>query len=1236
MKNPLVSFDMSSYMWRNLLGGRDDENGYEVEFEGKQVMINSAQFGYDKCLGRMVEVLNEYKTTPVNMILVFEGLNSKSKRILINNQYKAGSSKAPEAYDEFNKLKAMLEQTFLELGAQVMIQDYAEGDDTLAWLAQNTERDLVVATYDNDLCALNKVNEYGATIETYIDGMKAFNKYGMFDFHLVTTYKALVGDTSDNIKGCPGFGPAAFDKFVAQYGYDGLQELHDMLLDSNLTPLHDLIADDEKAHKQLKLIYEKRAETMNSFDLALLRPEWVDTMKSPIQHKAGMVRQLRPGDNLLLKQWYGRTRLITAAEFGEAAEWALERIRKCGWVTLDIETSTPEESDEWLIEQGKKEGVGVDVFGSYLTGMGLTFGDNHQYTFYFSVKHADTDNIPTQALRKFVAAIPREVEIVIQNVSFELPVLFNEWGSEQMDNSYHGFLPNVLDTKFEASYVDENMGLGLKERSYHHLGYQQETYDQVTRITAAPGNLPKGGRQVSETYEIDLVGTGKFELIEQFDENGFPLAPLQGAEIMKPVNRVQIVDGEEIFVVKTQTRQYKMHELSAKHVLSYGADDTICTAALHNFYMLRMQLEHTYNVYKMVEIDAAYQHAKNFIDGCDISVEKINELSDIDTITYDNAWAVVRQYLIDNGWDGTNPPKYDKDIKPADIKVAYTIVTGEVLDTAMRTISKIVTYIREVKEKPQFAELLERLAAGDPTGFNAYVQSFYKCEPQFNDGSPKQMQALMYEVMGLTIKVRNKPTEIMRAKGEQGSPKTDSLAIAYALRECEAKGDPDSMRKFEVLEALKLMAMVGTRRSLYYSKYPYFKHWKDGKVRSQHNQSATNTRRASESGPNKQQLTKHAKIEGQDARFREVIVPHHPDAVIVSLDFAAQELRVIADYSRDQNMLDCFIGENKKDMHALTGAGIAQRLHPDTDWSYDVLVKALNGDLGKEARKIAKDARTLGKKTNFVTEYGAMAPKLAQTLMVEEDEAQTFIDAKESTFPVVLKWKAEVVEEAKLKGFVRTMLGAVRHLRAALTSGDRWESSKAERQAVNFKIQGSSAEMTKLAEGRMWKAGLAYKYDAVCIGPIHDEVVWSVAIKDLLAFLPEMHACMVAPYAEMFVPIESSISFGVDFYNQIEIGDRPTEEAIRGGLEEIATKVIAKEFGVDYKQITQVELEPQGIKLQITGEEKTLALFGEKLNAETWELLEAEERMVGDLTQVDLHAKMPKSFLTQVNRYINV
>jgi DNA polymerase I-like protein with 3'-5' exonuclease and polymerase domains len=1149
------AFDCSSFMWTMMSWSKDKENGYEVEHEGKTVYINSAQYGYDNTLGRMLDCMKAYKLNPIDVILVFEGQNSKSKRLLIDNQYKGGgaSSRPPEAYAEFEKCREMLRRTFLDLGAQVLTQDFAEGDDTLAWLSFNTEDDLIVFTFDNDLTVLNlHPNAHGARVSTWINEMFEHNKYGTFDYHLVTTYKALVGDSSDNIKGCPGFGPKKFEALCDKYGYDGLAEIHGMLLRSDLAPLAEYIGSDDKL---LQMILDNASQVIRCFDLARVRPEWVNTMRQPIHWEAGMVRQLAPTDNdPRLKPWYGRTRLITRESFKAACEWAAPHIRASREVALDIETSTPDESDEWLAALGDPDGV--DVFGSTLTGLALTFGPNNQYTLYFSVDHADTDNIASEALRQFIASIPQEIPLVIQNVSFELAVLFNEWGARQLDNGYHGFLPNVLDTKFEANYVDENIPTGLKQRSHGTLGYRQQTYEETCVITAHPSELFKGGRFVREEYQYRTVGTGRFEPLTD-EEIAAGVQPME-------ITKTELVEGEDgLPVVATQTRRYKMRELPAAYVLGYGADDTICTIALHNYYKLFLQLEHSWQVYLEVEIDAAYQHAKNFIDGTEVSIARCKELEREDDATFDAAWAVVREYLIAQGWAGTSPPQYTVDITPAQIKEAYTIVTGETLDTMMRTPSKIVKFIETETPHLQFARMLDRLVQASaavrgekhdlPDGtipaevekeFTDYVRRHFKGEPQFNKGSPLQMQKLMYEVMGLPIRVRNMPTDTMKKAGiREGTPKTDALAVAYALQDCMYEQRP-------VLEALKLMGMVTTRRSLFYSKYPYYPHWKDGKVRSQHNQAATVTRRASESKPNKQQLPKHAKIDGQEAKFREVIVPHRPDAVIVSMDFDSQEMVLIAFQSQDPNALSCFQGEKRKSPHTITALGII-REENKLDWTYEDYEQALEGALNAEMKKVAKEIRGLGKKVNFTAEYGAMAEKVAATLMISVERAQLFLDARAAMYPVAEQWKAAIRDEVKEKGVVRTMMGAVRHLGDVLQNGTNFEKSKAERQAVNFKVQGAAGEQTKLAEGRMWRDNLAYDFDAVCYGPIHDEVVWSVRICDLHAFLPRCHAAMTAPYANMDLEVVSTISFGPNFYRQTEIGPYPTREAIDAGLAEM-------------------------------------------------------------------------------------
>lgn len=1170
-KEMKIAFDMSAFMWNQLSGGKDGENGYEVEHEGKKVYINSADYGYDKCVNRMLGVLNEFNLTPIDMILAFEGKSSKSKRLAIDNTYKGGGtgSRPPQAYEEFHRLKQMLTDTWLELGAVALTQALAEGDDVLAYLALNTEVDLIIATFDNDLAALNMdANPYGARVQVWINDLVGVNKYGLFDFHLITTYKALVGDSSDNIKGCPNFGPKAFENFCQAYGFDGLAELQGMLMTASFHKELDNMAVSGQ-HPLIAKIMDNRAQIQRCFDVARLRPEWVDTMQNPLEWQVGKVRQVKKDDHPGLKPWYGRAKLITMENFEAARDFVAEKMLATREVALDIETSAPDESDEWLEAQRTKNqrGDGVDVFGQTLTGLGLTFGDNNQYTFYFSVDHADTDNIKSELVRQVIAAIPQEVPIVIQNTAFELVVLFNEWADRQMDNGYHGFLPNVLDTVFEGSYVNENLALGLKERSKLYLNYQQQTYDETVNLTGKPDELPKGGKLVSTQYLTHVVSTGK--MIEALDGSGDLVEETKVEQVLVESGEFEMEDDGVTLklkkkqpipimvpVVDTVTRRYKMNELTARHVFGYGADDPICTIALHNFYKLHMQLEHHWQIYLDVEIDAAYQHAKNFIDGVPISLEEMNKQRAQDDEVYDKAWGTLRSYLMKKGWTGTTCPEFTHEIDPAGIKQAYQIVAEQELGSAMRTISKLVIFIREVKEQPVLAALLERMVT--PTedadlqrmhtkAFNDYIKSKFKGEPEFNDGSPQQMCRLMYEVLGLPVKVRNKPTEIMRNKGiTEGNPKADALAIEYGLQDAET----DEQR--DVLNALKFMSMVGTRRSLFYNVYPYFPHWKDGKVRSSHRQCATNTRRAASAKPNLQQLPKHPKIEGFEAGFRRVIRPHKPGAVVVSIDFDSQELRLIAEQSQDPTALSMFIGDNLRGPHSLTGLGIVQRTDPDKEfvWTYEVF-EEVREDKAHPKYKLAKEARRLGKKLNFVAEYGAAAPKVAATLMISEDDAQMFLDAREDMFPVVKEWKQETIAEAKKKGKVRTMLGAVRHLRDALMSDDRFEASKAERQAVNFKVQGSAAEQTKLAEGRMWQRGLFTRYDAVCYGPVHDEVVMSVLLEDLFDFLPEAHACIAVQYAGMQVPCLGSISFGPNFFDQTEIGTEPTREAIINGLREM-------------------------------------------------------------------------------------
>ncbi len=1060
-----VAFDMNSILWTALLAGVDPEHieVFDPE-ENKKVKVNTAAYGYENAVNSINYSLGYLSATPLDMLMVFEGMNSKARRLFIDRDYKSKRGKrVPEQLFQFQELKQKIAETFQKLGACIVRQDNVEADDVLAALATNFEHDLAIVSNDSDLAALHGKNAHGAMIRCVIRKNED-NPYGPFPHGAITVYKALVGDTADSITGVKGFGKETWIKFDAAFGEDGMKEL------ARLGELGSLLELEEEAeqHKLIKMIYEGRDDFLRSYKLAKMYPEWVDTMSDPLEWMPGLVQGAVNDERL--QQWQATRSLVTSSNFDKffARFEATLNAANRDWLSLDIETSTPDESDEWLAAQEDPEGV--DVIGSELTGMSLTFGSNMQHTVYMPLNHTDTDNLTIDQIEAVVNVITKlGLKIVIQNVQFEGTVLYGIWGAKWKDNGYQGLLPNWLDTKIEASYVNEDEPTGLKKLAKRWFNYDQVEYKTVTNI-----------------------------------------------------------DGV----------QYKMRELPAKHVFDYACDDTVVTASFHNFAQSFMAFERTWAIYEKVEIAASYLHCQSFIRGTKVSLSRLSELSAEDDAVYDENWGILRDFLISKGWEGSVCPVYTQ-LTPNIIKDAYEIVTGVRPSFTVRVWEKVAA---AMPDHPLKALIVHAHTTGDFGPMNDLVKLHFAGEPDFNIDSSNQKCKLLYEMLELPIRVRNKVTKEMKSAGQKvGNPKADALAITYAMVDAAPELKP-------VLNALRLMQMVGTRRKLYYRPYPYFVHWKTGRVHSSHNQCATNTRRASSSKPNVQQVSKNQKVEGFSPKIREVFIPHKKNAVLVSMDFMAQELRVIADYSQDPGMVACFVGDSPKDMHAMTGLGIYNSRNA-TSMAYDEYIGALN-DRDNPLHKEIKKTRGTGKQVNFTTEYGAMAPKLAMTLLVSEEEAQTYLEAKEAAFPVASAWKKTVIAEALAKGYVTTKLGARRHLREALCSRDRSVSSKAERQAVNFKIQGSSAEMTKLAEGRMWEAQLTARFDCEIVAPIHDEVLASVAIEDLYDFIPAMHACMIVPYADMQIPVMSSISFGRSFgpAHQIEIGDSPTKEAIDSGL----------------------------------------------------------------------------------------
>lgn len=1155
-----IIIDGNSYLNASLLGGKDPDNGRTVHDEaGKAHHVNGHQWGVDKFFDRIQEVCEKFSVAPIDMVLVWDGRNSKSRRQALLPQYKAGRDKLPEVSEELNIAREKVERMMLGLGACVMSQGGLEADDVIGYLVRELrDQPNVVCTDDGDLNVLVDSNT-----SVWRLGKMNVNPYGPFPHRHITLYKAIVGDASDKIPGAKGFGDAAWCDLIRIFGLDSLDDFVDMVVEGKLDELKDNVPD----LKSLQRVIDSKDQVTVSWNCAKLHVDEVNTKDRPLTIQAGMVQQYdrNSADQAHnLKRYYGTKTLVTAGNYADVFARFKTVVGTSPFVALDIETSSSDQSDEWeesRRHQQPDKKHRFDVLGHELTGMSLTFGDNCQHTIYMSVDHADSDNITVEQCRNLCEQIPQSLHTVIQNRNFEFSVLYRTWGEKWKDNGWSGFIPNALDTKIEASYVDENVPKGLKERSLRHLGYTQQTFEEVTQISGPVGTLT-GGQVVEMFDKVVTPAVHELEAKESVDPDTGEITTIAVE------GKVSIPAVTE----KWETRSYKMRELSAKHVFNYGCDDTICTAALHSYYRLVMELEHTWKTYLEVEQLPEYLTSLAYVQGIPLDLGVTNEMSKRDDEAYDKAWATLREFLMRNGWTGTVCPEFEGDIEPSDVKLVAEVLGFTEFTTKKRKLNAMAQDIRE--QLPDnatasvFATIVER---NDVNALNNLVKVNFTGEPAINFDSPKQMQNLFYRVIGMTPRLVNKMTEKQRqndpvmasAFKKRRQIKEGKTGIEYTPEEREALISKSSVDDTavdtalaldtdlaegprNVLKAFQKIKQVMTRRKLYYVPYRILPHWRDGLIHPSLNQSEAVTRRYSASDPNVQQQPAH----GEGVELRKTIKAKNKDHVVVSMDFSGQELRIQAEESGDEALTSCYVGDNLRDMHTLTAVSAAVLvLHKEI--TYEQFVKNLKSDdpvVAEEASATRKNAKTV----NFAAAYGAMADTVAVGLKSTPEVAQQFLDARSAAFPGLAIWVEKLERQIMEQGYSTTMMGARRHLREALTSDNKWDHAGALRQGVNHRIQGSAGEQTKLAMARMWKAGLfTGKYDAQFYFPVHDELVSSVHRDQAIEFIQEAHALMVMPYSYMKIPVVSSIAIGKTFLCEVEIGTVADPELIQKALDKV-------------------------------------------------------------------------------------
>lgn len=1031
--------------------------------------------GYQMWLGSLEKTLKDLNMVPSQVVFVKDGRNASAFRREFLPSYKERPPGIPGFIEEFLRMQDAAEENLLCYGAVSVCKDGVEADDILAALAAVLPENLIWSG-DKDLIAAGDVYYRGA--------INPDKFMGIAKKHIVV-YKSLVGDTSDKLPGAKGFGDSAFLDMIGQFGDDCLDEFLEWLENETLDELEPYVS----SFAPFRKILDNKEWVYASYKCAkFYHPGW---------HDMDWKARYPKGDGTF-PQWDLKVQLITKDKLTpEFVSQFKRRLDELPWgPSFDIETWSDEESLAWGLANKTQRGPRLDVYGAHMAGFSITSGPNNNWVYYFPVDHKDTANITLEDMEMLLNLCDEKKPMFVWNEEFELPVV-----RKHMELRFdRGWLPNVHDVLIMKSEVNENTVLKLKPTAKTYLDYTQVTFEEVTA-----GQVPVAGDEDDEEEQVESLG-GDEDVLDDYEP---------------PPSR-------------------QMNELTGEETVAYGADDSICTGALANLFELIMRYEGTWRSFDMCEREPAYLCMESFLTGQKFDMGRLAELTGENEKKTAELWVEAKGKLMELEWTVGDEMsgacyteklpgcQYDPafDLSAAQIKKVYLQVTGEKLKSNLRSVEKLAKLMEPTA--PELAKALfmedEELAlegsgAVQLLRFNEAGESLFRPDPQLNLGSPKQMINLLYTAMGFPIRLRGRLTDKMRAKGiTKGNPKGNELAIKHAIAY-----DATEEQK-ELLLLLIEIKKLQTDKSLYLKPYVKMPNPKSGLVHGSFGQSRQKTRRFSSSAPNRTQLSNKSPI-------RQVYIPMFDDHVIVSFDEASQELRHAAYHSQDKAMLECFIGDNQRDIHSITGRAILEKKGEHITYE-DFMARLADGD-----EHIAK-ARKTGKPATFLDQYLGTAPTLAEQLIIQTEEAQEILDAKRSAFPELLDWQNRVVEECRETGFALTPLGARKHI----VLDGTWHDNHELRSALNSIIQGGAAEQIKRAMTKIWLKKITDRFDCVFLFPCHDELLFSCHIDEVVPFCREIHAIMIEPYGGMDMPWESSVEIGWNYGQMFEFSGFDAEK----------------------------------------------------------------------------------------------
>lgn len=350
---------------------------------------------------------------------------------------------------------------------------------------------------------------------------------------------------------------------------------------------------------------------------------------------------------------------------------------------------------------------------------------------------------------------------------------------------------------------------------------------------------------------------------------------------------------------------------------------------------------------------------------------------------------------------------------------------------------------------------------------------------EFNIGSPKQLGEILFDKMKLDPKAKKTKTG-QYMTGEEVLSKLESQhEIARKILD------------FRELQKLK---------STYVDALPLLISKRTGRIHTSFNQAVTSTGRLSSTSPNLQNIPIRTP---RGREIRKAFIPKSDDFVILSADYSQIELRIMAAFAKDESMIEAF--NQGRDIHATTAA------------------KVFNVSLDEVTPEMRRKAKTV----NFGIIYGVSAFGLAEQIGVSRTEAKELIDSYWREFPSIKKYMNDAVINARDNHYVETIMGRRRYLRD-INSQNMVERGFAERNAVNAPIQGSAADMIKVAMIKINDYIKENKLQSRMILTVHDELVFDAHKSEVELLKEKVHELMITAI-DFPVKMDTGIGVGANW-----------------------------------------------------------------------------------------------------------